>query len=170
MNTRERKLDYNQYLLSEEWSIKRKEAFRLFGRICQKCKATLRLHVHHKTYIRFKNELVVTDLTVLCTRCHDNYHKIYKHTSIETTDEFILRKEYIHKFVPKRNLSREQRIERYKEKQQIKKDSREAKKKIRVKYKYVPNQERVAKVNNLKSLLGNGKLTKQDYFAELRKL
>jgi hypothetical protein len=170
MNIQERKLDYNKYLLGGEWKVKRTEAFRLFGKSCQKCKATLRLHVHHKTYIRFKNEVVSTDLAILCTKCHNKYHKLYTYTSIETTDEFILRQDYIYKSVPKKNLTSEQRIERYKEKQRIKKEKREARKKIKEKYKYVPSKERTKKVEELKKLLANRKIDKQEYFEALRKL
>lgn len=85
---RERSDDYNAYIDSPEWQLKRDEAFALYGKACQKCKSKKKLHVHHMTYARFKNELV-SDLAVLCNTCHHEYHELNRHTGIKTTKDFI---------------------------------------------------------------------------------
>lgn len=85
----DKKLEYREYILSEDWNKKRKLAFKLFGKKCQRCKNTKTLHVHHKTYINFKNENVETDLAILCKKCHDKYHDTFGKATIGTTDMFI---------------------------------------------------------------------------------
>lgn len=83
-------VEYEDYIHSPEWFGKRKEVFKLKGKICERCKSERRLHVHHKTYVNFTKEDIEKDLCVLCTKCHDLYHKLNKHTSIHTTNAFIL--------------------------------------------------------------------------------
>lgn len=82
--------DYTDYILSKEWQTKRKQAFKMFGKKCQRCGISRKLHVHHKTYERFKDENVNTDLAILCDKCHVLYHKKVKKTTIQLTDKFIL--------------------------------------------------------------------------------
>lgn len=88
-STNEYRLDYKEYILGEEWNKKRKLAFKLFKRECQRCGATRQLHVHHKTYERFKDENVETDLSILCKKCHKLYHSLFSIVTIGTTDMFI---------------------------------------------------------------------------------
>jgi hypothetical protein len=66
--------DYLKYLQSTAWKSKRFEAFRFHGRKCNRCQSTKRLHVHHLIYFRLGNELM-SDLEVLCFRCHEAEHK-----------------------------------------------------------------------------------------------
>lgn len=89
MKTTTRTTEYNDYLNSNEWSQKRQEAYAIHGKACQRCKSTNRLHVHHKTYARFKYEIVKTDLAVLCNDCHKYFHQLVSHTSIRDTNAFI---------------------------------------------------------------------------------
>jgi hypothetical protein len=44
---------------------------------CELCKSADRLNVHHKTYKRICRERI-TDLAVLCERCHTNSHLWHK--------------------------------------------------------------------------------------------
>lgn len=85
----QKKTDYFKYLKSKNWNNKRTEAYRLYGYKCQRCNVNKNLHVHHKTYARFKNENIKTDLAILCDHCHNLYHSLYSHTGIRTTNEFI---------------------------------------------------------------------------------
>lgn len=62
-----------RYLRSPAWKEKRERALLLADYMCQKCGATDRLQVHHKTYVRFRNEYQ-SDLEVLCKPCHDLLH------------------------------------------------------------------------------------------------
>lgn len=163
------KKDYEEYITSDKWNSKRSEVFKLLGRKCQKCLSTKRLHVHHKTYIRFKEENIETDLTVLCSSCHNTYHRLHHRVSIESTDDFIKSETYVFKGVPKRKLSTEQRIQRHKEKQAIKKKHRDIKKENK-KNKQVKNPERDKKVAELKKLLLCGKIENYQYLEQLRKL
>lgn len=137
MNTTEKKLDYNQYLLSKEWSIKRKEAFKLFKRKCQRCLNTKKLHVHHKTYKRFKKENVETDLAILCVPCHSLYHRKYKYAEISTTEIFITSFEIKNKGVPKRFLSKEERVERHVQRVALKRIRKQKSKEVREMFKKV---------------------------------
>ena len=89
MDEIELKSDYKNYILSDAWYKKRKLAFKLFGKACQRCKKTKKLHVHHKTYEHFKEEIIETELAVLCQKCHTLYHKKFKQTGVLTTDLFI---------------------------------------------------------------------------------
>lgn len=141
------KQGYNDYICSEEWFKKRKLAFKFHGKSCKKCGIGKRLHVHHMTYVNFRNENIETDLTILCKKCHDKYHSKYKHTSIDTTQIFIYSNP----------------IERIK-----KLKGKKIKKGIKLIHK--PNKERVKKVEALKKLLNHHKIEKWQYFEELRKL
>lgn len=62
------------YLRSEHWLRTRREALARADRRCQVCNGQQSLDVHHRTYERLGAELP-TDLTVLCRRCHDLFHK-----------------------------------------------------------------------------------------------
>lgn len=138
---------YTNYITSPEWFNVRTKVFNLYGRYCIRCKSSRKLHVHHKTYERLGHENIETDLVVLCNKCHDKYHSKYKHTSIETTNLFINKKL--------------DKIKKTKSNKEIKKEA---------KLIFKPNKERQKKVNELKSLLGNKKIEKWEYFERLRKL
>ncbi len=69
------KSEYEEYINSDAWDEKRKLAFSVYGRVCLMCGFRHgTLHVHHKTYKRFKNELI-EDLCILCHDCHIEIHK-----------------------------------------------------------------------------------------------
>lgn len=66
------------YLRSDEWKWTRKQAIRYHGTRCHDCHLDAGRYpdVHHVTYDRLGNENIVTDLVVLCRRCHDKRHEV----------------------------------------------------------------------------------------------
>ena len=68
-------MSLTDYLNTREWKVKRKRALIQAGNRCQICGSTHRLEVHHRTYERLGNELL-SDLVVLCRKCHQHYHGI----------------------------------------------------------------------------------------------
>lgn len=71
---RRRKREYAEFMRSPEWAAKRERALERAGRRCTECGAEHRLHVHHKSYIRFGGREFDRDLTVLCEECHRAKH------------------------------------------------------------------------------------------------
>jgi len=69
-----RKVDYEQYIHSEEWDRKRQWALTYWGYKCATCFTSNNLEVHHRTYERLGHELI-TDLIVLCDDCHGKFHE-----------------------------------------------------------------------------------------------
>jgi len=61
---------YEAYLQTLDWAIRRRKALQHAKRRCQVCNSTRRLQVHHRDYSRIGNE-DPGDLTVLCDRCHE---------------------------------------------------------------------------------------------------
>jgi hypothetical protein len=66
-------LDYPIYLKSEHWRLTRIALFRSRKRRCEKCNSCNKIRVHHKTYVRRGYEKL-SDLQVLCERCHNLTH------------------------------------------------------------------------------------------------
>jgi len=65
---------YHKYLRSDDWQLKRQEAFNVFGKACEVCYSDKNgLHVHHITYENIFNENM-HDLQVLCPSCHEKEH------------------------------------------------------------------------------------------------
>lgn len=68
------KINYHEYIKSEQWNIKRKERLRLDNYKCKLCSATnTELHVHHNSYENLGNE-PMQDLITLCKECHSKFH------------------------------------------------------------------------------------------------
>lgn len=65
--------DYGEYLRTDHWKQKRKQALDRAGHRCQFCNAVGTLQVHHRVYNLWHEEL--SDLTVLCGLCHESFHK-----------------------------------------------------------------------------------------------
>lgn len=61
---------YRHYLQSEHWRNLRLQAFKTYGRRCAKCPATCRLDVHHIHYRNPWTSCVISDLQILCWKCH----------------------------------------------------------------------------------------------------
>ena len=64
---------YINYIKSEKWAKKKQELFQEKGKKCELCGSTKHIHVHHLTYERIYNELII-DLQPLCRACHEKEH------------------------------------------------------------------------------------------------
>jgi phage terminase large subunit GpA-like protein len=83
-------IDYNEYIQSSAWQKKRKQFFesRMWNTyphgkvakkfVCYCCGSDERLDLHHRTYKRFGNERISTDLIPVCRTCHTEIHKKQK--------------------------------------------------------------------------------------------
>lgn len=67
---------YNRYMHSAKWRNKREQVFRRYGRRCQQCGSTVRLHVHHKRYPHplFFGWEPLSWLQPLCKAHHEQVH------------------------------------------------------------------------------------------------
>lgn len=84
------KIDYYEYIKSQEWREKAEEAKARAGNRCQVCnrsRAEVQLDAHHRTYDRLGNERP-EDITVLCRDCHQIYED-KKKTSRASTKESV---------------------------------------------------------------------------------
>jgi 5-methylcytosine-specific restriction endonuclease McrA len=69
---------YASYLESARWHFLRSEALARDGFRCRVCDARGGLQVHHRRYPAAWGEEAVEDLTSLCWRCHECFHKHLK--------------------------------------------------------------------------------------------
>jgi hypothetical protein len=67
-------MPYSEYLATCEWNETRTAARKRAGERCQVCYSDGPLDVHHRTYERRGAEHD-TDLTVLCRKCHELFHR-----------------------------------------------------------------------------------------------
>ena len=66
---------YLEYLSSKWWKYRRRQALKRAKHRCEKCGATKKLEVHHKTYETLGKEKD-EDLQVLCVPCHEHAHQM----------------------------------------------------------------------------------------------
>lgn len=78
-------ISYTEYLQSDHWNKKKNEALSHYGGSCVLCSSKSYLNVHHRNYNNLWHELM-SDLTVLCAKCHDSYHKIAKEIKLLELD------------------------------------------------------------------------------------
>lgn len=69
-------MNYQDYLKSEEWQIKRGIALDRADNRCQLCNSSKNLQVHHRDYGRRGTNEELRDLVVLCNSCHKKFHDI----------------------------------------------------------------------------------------------
>lgn len=83
--------EYSHYINSDAWKAVRVRAFQERGVYCEACQTRLRLHVHHRTYARFKRE-EIEDLRILCETCHSLVHQAERTStlSLEQATDLIL--------------------------------------------------------------------------------
>lgn len=62
--------DYQAYLASREWALKREEVRKRSRGMCERCWRYPQQAVHHLTYARVGHELL-EDLLAVCNLCHD---------------------------------------------------------------------------------------------------
>ena len=83
-------MSYQEYLQSDHWKAKRKEAFGVWGFECALCFENKHLHVHHVHYDTLWNEDPESDLVVLCANCHKVIHIADESFEIKYAKEFTL--------------------------------------------------------------------------------
>ena len=71
-----RLMKYHDYLASSHWQ-KMKARVRKIHQVCQVCKTSDKLEVHHRTYAALGNENI-EDLYLLCDNCHHGLHERLK--------------------------------------------------------------------------------------------
>lgn len=64
---------YHAYIISPQWGQRRLSALNYYGWKCQACERRKNLHVHHLDYAKLGNE-PLSDLRVLCKKCHKDLH------------------------------------------------------------------------------------------------
>ena len=62
--------EYDDYITSAAWKLKRREVLERDEYKCVECGKTSKLQVHHKTYARLGDEKL-SDLETLCPSCHE---------------------------------------------------------------------------------------------------
>lgn len=72
-----RTMTYSEYLQTEEWKAQRTRSLERFNNRCALCNNENRLHVHHRTY-KNRGAERDTDLTTLCSACHELFHTNYQ--------------------------------------------------------------------------------------------
>jgi 5-methylcytosine-specific restriction endonuclease McrA len=65
---------YRQYMASPMWREKRQQVLERDSFRCKGCEKERATEVHHKTYARLGNELLI-DLISLCSECHARIHE-----------------------------------------------------------------------------------------------
>lgn len=75
------KEEYEEYLQSEAWAIRRQVCLDRFGGQCALCENRA-WHAHHRTYDRVGHEHL-NDLTALCGECHEKHHGKGKFEDVE---------------------------------------------------------------------------------------
>lgn len=75
--------NYEDYLKSPIWKSIRNRVFNKKGKICERCKSTKRLNVHHSSYApNVMNGNDISKLYVLCESCHQRVHDIQKNDNV----------------------------------------------------------------------------------------
>lgn len=65
--------EYDKYLASPEWALKRRQVFNRCRGLCEGCQTKHASEVHHLNYNNFGNELLF-ELVGLCSGCHRLAH------------------------------------------------------------------------------------------------
>lgn len=65
--------EYQKYLCSREWAVRKRAVHERAGGICERCRLNPIDFVHHLTYANIYNE-PLTDLEGWCRSCHDFIH------------------------------------------------------------------------------------------------
>ena len=103
--------EYEKHIKSAQWRNTREQMFKLRGKKCEQCDATIDLELHHKTYERFGRE-GPKDLQILCKRHHkiadrkreeDNqreFEALCENTRYENARHTFLTKKYGEMYCP----------------------------------------------------------------------
>lgn len=98
-----RTMPYKQYLRTIHWRTTSEAAKSRAGRRCQMCNSPDNLETHHRTYERRGCEDDL-DLTVLCDRCHEKFHKEPPQEDVDSTPKLTEEQEaqWLNELVVKR--------------------------------------------------------------------
>jgi hypothetical protein len=66
---------YNEYLLSQQWEVKRRLVMLRANNLCEGCRTTMATQVHHCSYAHVGNEFLF-ELVAICSKCHDRIHGV----------------------------------------------------------------------------------------------
>ena len=75
-------MDYKEYLKSEEWKTLRKKKHNKSKGRCAICKNSKNLNIHHLFYRQDLSKTELSDLRLLCKRCHKLVHELEKNGKI----------------------------------------------------------------------------------------
>lgn len=78
-------LEYHKQLETKEWKDYRKLVFSSRGKVCEMCGAKTNLQVHHPKYVfgRKAWEYPISEVVVLCRKCHEKVHNIKKKQKVK---------------------------------------------------------------------------------------
>jgi len=68
------RMEYEEYLKSEEWLIRSKKCKDNADNRCQLCNSRYKPNAHHRSYLWVGTEKEIEDLICLCEPCHLNFH------------------------------------------------------------------------------------------------
>lgn len=74
----QRYTEYHKQLKTKEWKDYRKLVFSSRGKVCEMCGVNTNLQVHHPQYVfgRKAWEYPISEVVVLCRKCHEKVHNI----------------------------------------------------------------------------------------------
>lgn len=87
-------MTYEDYLTSDEWHQRAREAKQRAGWRCAVCNSRKPVEAHHRTYQRLGCERN-SDIVVLCSRCHKLFHGVLE-DSRQAMLPFLSRTPYGH--------------------------------------------------------------------------
>jgi len=82
----------NVYLRSNHWQNLKSEKFE-HNDICEKCGINISLDVHHKKY-RNLYDVKLSDLQVLCRKCHEKIHKKQEENKRKKKNKFNRKRDF----------------------------------------------------------------------------
>lgn len=88
---RKLRYSYEEYIRSPEWTSRKNAYYRRFGRFCEACNSSTRIHLHHMVYTAYNGTEPDKHLVALCETHHNAYHAKYgtKSSMLKTTKLFI---------------------------------------------------------------------------------
>lgn len=80
-NTVPYRVIYQVYISSPEWRERKAAYFSTHAKRCESCDTDENIHLHHKTYVRFTQELD-DDLAAVCETCHQWIHHLHRSSKL----------------------------------------------------------------------------------------
>lgn len=67
---------HRKYLSSSIWKDIRIRLFKVRGKRCENCRSLKSIQVHHLNYARVGGDEKMSDLKILCRKCHKKVHNL----------------------------------------------------------------------------------------------